>query len=138
MKKYFLLLGESELNKHEDTVRKMVRSSISALQPSMLITDYSRGWNELVLDEATKFGVPYIGALPYSSENPNYVKLSKSTTNLVFYNTKEEFLANPIPYLKWLNEHVSEVFCYLNPEKHTFNNNILKALKNKKVRNIFH
>lgn len=138
MQKYVLLLGESEFDKPEETIRKMVRSSIRALRPNRIITDYSKGWNELVLDEATKYGVPYMGVLPYESDNPNYVKLSKSVTNIVFFKTKEEFLANPIPYFNWVNEHISEVFCYLNPETHSFKNNILRVLKNKKVRNIFH
>jgi hypothetical protein len=138
MQKYVLLIGEEEFNKSEDVIRKMIRSSISAIKPSKIITDYSIGWNEIVLDEAVKYGVPYMGVLPYESENPKYIKLSKSTTNLVFYKTKEEFFSNPFPYLNWLNEHISEVFCYINPEKHSFKNNILRALRSKHVRNIFY
>jgi hypothetical protein len=138
MQKYVLLIGEEEFSKSEEVVRKMIRSSLSAIKPSKIITDYSIGWNETVIDEAVKYGVPYMGVLPYESENPRYIKLSKSTTNLIFHKTKEEFLGNPFIYLNWLNEHVSEVFCYLNPEKRSFKNNILRALRNKNVRNIFH
>jgi hypothetical protein len=137
MQKYILTMGESEFEKSEEVIRKMIRSSISAIKPSKIITDYSLGWNEMVLDEAVKYGVPYMGVLPYESENPRYTKLSKSATNLVFYNTKEEFLENPFPYFDWLNEHVSEVFCYIDPEKRSFKNNILRALRNKNIRNIF-
>jgi len=137
MQKYVLTLGETELDRPEEVIRKMIRSSISAIRPSKIITDYSIGWNELVLDEATKYGVPYIGVLPYESENPRYIGLSKSSTNLIFYKTKEEFFRNPFPYLDWLNEHVSEIFCYINPEKHSFRSNVLRALRKKNIRNIF-
>lgn len=138
MKKYALALGDTEFDKPEDVIRRLARSSLVAVKPTRVITDYSEGWNSIVLDEATKLGIPYMGVLPYESENPKYRELSKSATNLIFYKTKEEFLANPFSYFNWLNEYVDEVLCYLNPEKHTYKKNILKTIKNKAVRNLFH
>jgi hypothetical protein len=138
LKRYALALGDSEFEKPEDVIRRLARSSLIATKPTRLITDYSVGWNSLVLDEATKLGIPYMGVLPYASENPNFRELSKSATNLVFFNSKEDFLANPFLYFNWLQEHVDEVLCYLNPERHTYNKNILRTLKTKSVRNLFH
>jgi hypothetical protein len=137
LKKYSLALGESEFEKPEDVIRRLARSSILATKPTRIITDYSQGWNSIVLDEATKLGVPYMGVLPYESENPQFKILSKGSTNLVFFGSKKEFIENPFPYFEWLQEHVDEVLCYLNPEKNSYKKNILKVLKKKSIRNLF-
>lgn len=138
MKKYALVLGDKNFQLSEDSMRRIARSSIVATKPTKIITDYAEGWNSLVLDEASKLGVPYMGVLPYESENSNFYTLSKSTTNIIFHKDKESFLENPFPYLNWLKEHVDEVLCYINPNHHNYGKNILKALKNKTIRNLFH
>lgn len=132
-----LVLGEKDYSISEDEIRSLARRSLLVIRPQRIVTDYALGWNSIMVEEARKVGVPYVGVLPYPSDNQDYRKLSKSTTNTILYSSKEEFLTSPFLYLSWLNQHVSEVIAFIDPEKVNFNKTILKSLKEKTIRNIF-
>jgi len=135
---YVMSLGEEILDKPEETIRKLARLGLAAVKPTRLITDYGIGWNDVVLDEAKKMGIPYIGVMPYKPDNPAYNQISKgAASNLVFCGSKEEFIKNPYPYIEWVKNYVGEFFLYLDPEKLNFKKTIIRAAPNIRIRNIF-
>lgn len=138
MKTILLIIGKKELDKPEEYLQTLVRKTLLAINPQKIITDYSSGWNKLVLDEARKIGVPYLGAIPY--ESPELKKDSiynAALSNTVFNKTKSSFLINPFIYTAWLNEYATDVLAYVDEEEITFNNNILRLLSGKTVRNLY-
>lgn len=133
-----IAIGQNELNISKEVLGDIVRSNLMAINAKRLIVDYSEGWNSLVLDEARKIGLPYMGAIPF--ENPelkNSRIYNAAISNIVFNQSKKEFLANPFPYLKWVDAYVGEVFAYVDMEKHSFNRTILSFLKEKTIRNLY-
>lgn len=136
--KYATAIGESTFDIPEGSVRKIARSVVASVKPTKLITDYSDGWSALVLDEARKYGVPYIGVLPFPVENEVFYRLSRhASSNLILCPSKKDFLDNPFEYFSWMNRYVDEVFLYLDMSKPGIKRNTVKALKGKMIRNLY-
>jgi len=135
---YALAIGDKIFEKPEDVIRRRARSSLIGISPSRLVTDYSEGWSIIVLDESRKLGIPYIGVIPYEPKTEIYkINSRNASSNLIFFKTKEEYLDNPYPYFDWLEKNIDEVLLFLNPEKKSFNNNLVKVLRKKSIRNLF-
>lgn len=135
-----LILGNSSLNKEESSIKKIARSGLRAISPSRIITSYAIGWESIVLQEAKNLGIPYIGVLPFPSNNPNYKEMSKGAhSNLVFNSSKLEYLNNPRTYLVWLDSYVNEVMLYLDPNNtdEVIVKKTVQCLKGKVIRNFY-
>lgn len=133
-----LVLGKKTLNENDEYFHELARKALMSLQPQKIIVDYSEGWNSIVLDEARKVGVPYVGALPYDNEKLKTNKIYKAaTSNIVFNKTKKDFLSDPFPYYHWINRNSSEVLAYYNEEKDIMVKNTLKAVEGKTIRNLY-
>lgn len=135
-----LILGNKRILETESNLQKIARSGLIAISPSRIITSYSTGWEEIVLKEAKKLGIPHMGVLPFPSNNMEFKNLSKNaSSNLIFNNSKKEYLNNPDSYLKWLNSYVNEVMLYLDPEvtEEIIVKKISQCLKGKVIRNFY-
>lgn len=134
-----LILGDKVLNEEESVLRKKARSGLMAVSPSRIITNYEVGWSQIVLEEAIKLGIPYMGVLPYPSLNEEYKNLSKrASSNLIFTQNKLDFLNSPYAYFSWLDSYISEIMVYISKNRtqaDIVNIKVLQALKNKTIRN---
>lgn len=138
MSKVILVLGQKELKASEEEERKKIRRTLYSLGTKRIVTDYSEGWPSLVLDEVFKVGVPFMGVLPYPSENPDYKKLSqRAQSNIIFNKTKLEFLSNPFSYFTWVNSYTTEALIYFSQDTDSIHKRTLRALKNKIIRNMY-
>lgn len=130
--------GKKELDQPKEHLQDFVRKSLLSMNASKLVTDYSEGWNQLVLDEARKIGLPYVGAIPFMHEDLKFDKVYNSAlSNTIFNDSKKGFLNNPFSYFKWVDSYSDEVFAYVNETENSFESRALKFLKNKTVRNIY-
>jgi hypothetical protein len=135
-----LILGNKRFSEPESSLQKLARSGLIAVGPSRIITSYSIGWEDIVLKEAKKLGIPYMGVLPFPSNNPEFKTLSQgASSNLVFNRNKKDYLNSPNSYLKWLNSYVNEVMLYLDPAitEEVIVKKISQCLKGKIIRNFY-
>lgn len=130
--------GKKEIELPNQYLQDTIRKSLISMKATRLITDYSEGWNKLVLDEARKVGLPYVGAIPYKYESLKFDAIyNAALSNTIFNETKKDFLNNPFPYFKWVNEYANEVFAYIDETENSFENRALKYLQEKTVRNLY-
>jgi len=132
------IIGKKDIDENDQYFHDLARKSLMSLQPKKIIVDYSPGWNSVVLDEARKVGVPYMGALPYDNKNLKTSKIYKAASaNIVFNATKKDFLSNPFPYFSWIHTNTNEVLAYYDEEKDVSIRNTLKAVEDKLIRNLY-
>lgn len=138
MSTYAIAIGDKNPEKPEDVLRRRARNSLASVRPSKLVTDYSSGWSLIVLDEARKLGIPYIGVMPYEPSGEEYkVKARTASSNLVFFNSVDDYLKNPFVYFDWLEKNIDEVLLFLNPDTQGIERAILRVLRKKSIRNLF-
>lgn len=142
MADYVLVLGNRNFRDEEQTIRATARRALLSTEPRKIVVDYLPGWSQVVLDEAKKMGIPYIGAVPFLEDEKKYQKLSISaSSNIVFCDTKKRFLSDPYPYLDWMGSYINEVMLYYDTETETSMRinmlvNVLES-KGKLVRNFY-
>lgn len=112
MRKNLLLSGLRRIDQGEaEKLTRKLRSTLSSLNPSLVITDYSPGWNQLGLDAALAEGIPVVGAAPFPTPLiPEYKRRVRSSS--VFAGSFEEFFASPEGYIEYLGANVDMVVAY--------------------------
>lgn len=135
-----LVVGEPNIEEAEaEVVTRLARKSLYSIQPSKVFTSYREGWELLALDESTKLGVPFYGAMPFpqtSDRSRSFMRRSQSNT--LFNPSYEEFIRNPYPYFNWIRDNVDEVLVYRRPESlDTLSGRVLRVLKGKTIRNMY-
>lgn len=127
-----LVLGEKVV---DENLRSSVKKHLTALGPSLIMSDFSTGWNFMVSEEARGLNIPVMAVLPHLEVLGNRAykesrrKLIKeSTTKIVFADTYYDFLKNPKPYVKWLLANVDSVLAYLDPSRSSTSHSIMVVL----------
>jgi hypothetical protein len=138
MPRYAIAIGDKIPEKPEDVLSRRARSALTSVRPTKLVTDYSRGWSAIVLDEARKLGIPYIGVMPYEPKDDFYkVSSQYASSNLIFFSSVSDYLENPFKYFEWLEKNIDEVLLFVNPEMQSSNKKLLHVLRKKSIRNLF-
>lgn len=130
-----LVLGEKIVP--EITTESLAKEGLKTLNPTLVLSDLSLGWNILVSEEALKRAIKVMGVFPHKEVLGNKAHmhrrgvLSKEINNSVYFNeTYYDYLKNPKPYLLWLSKNVDVVFAYIDPDSSSLSHAIMVALGN--------
>lgn len=127
-----LVLGEKSI---DENLRPSIRNHLTAIGPSLVMSDFAVGWNFMVAEEARKLNMPVMAVLPHLEAVGNKAyresrrKLIKESTNkIVFGDTYYDFLRDPKPYVVWLRNNVDAVLAYLDPSRSSTSHSIMVVL----------
>lgn len=130
-----IALGEKKLD-NEELLREVVKSSLYALKPSLVMTDFGNGWGLLVAEEAQSLGLPMMGVFPHGEiiGSKAYQAARKTisktvTTNIVFEKDYFSFLKNPAPYVSWVLSHTDSALCYIDTSRSSVSHSLMLSLR---------
>lgn len=119
-----------------DSVSTRARSGIKTLQPTVVYTDLSPGWNLIVGKEAVNLNYSVTGVFPYGEvigtseyKSQRALVYNRMYTKLVFESTYIDHLKDSSNYRKWLVKNVDHVLAYLNPDASSYTHQLMVFLR---------
>lgn len=88
-----------------------IRTTLSGLQPTVVITDLAPGWSLAVTEVALEMNVPVMSACPFPTEAWKKYR-RRMRTSLLFNQSLAEYIGSPDSYIAWLRENVDMVLAY--------------------------